>query len=77
MFTDNIPDMVTAVAADIAVHPFPLVTITWYEPDWVAVYEVPVWPEIADPLKYHWFPDVALEFNTEPLCVMVGVVGTA
>ena len=43
----------------------------------MAVYEVPVWPEIADPLKYHWFPDVALEFNTEPLCVMVGVVGTA
>jgi hypothetical protein len=30
---------------------------------------------MIDPLKYHWFPDVALDVNTPPLFVIVGVAG--
>jgi hypothetical protein len=30
---------------------------------------------MIDPLKYHWFPEVALDVKTPPLFVIVGVAG--
>lgn len=44
-----------------------LVTTTWYEPSWVAIYDGRVAPEIGEELRYHWYdaaPEAVAETET-------------